>query len=146
VGAGGEKGGALVLKPGADPAGPGAPLSSDANKMSPPTINVRGVLAGRLWWPVGEPASTSVSGQIVRSDADCFPSGGPFPDLRTALLELSDDGNLASAGFLPGTLVLEVTRIPKDGGPPRSRTWTVRGTCWATDDLFADGTLVDELA
>lgn len=36
--------------------------------MSPRTINVRGVLAGRLWWPVGEPASASVSGQIVRSD------------------------------------------------------------------------------
>lgn len=127
-------------------AGPGAPPSCDANEMSPRTINVRGVLAGRLWWPVGEPAYASVSGEIVRSDADSFPSGGPYPDLRTALLELSNDGNLASTGFLPGTLVLEVTRGPKAGGPPRCRTWTVRGTCWTTDDLFADQALVDELA
>jgi hypothetical protein len=114
--------------------------------MSLRTITVRGVLAGRLWWPIGEPASVSVSGRIVRSDADCFPSGGPFADLRTALLELSNDGNLASAGFLPGTLVLEVTRVAKAGGPPRTRTWAIRGPCWTTDDLFAGQPIADEFA
>jgi hypothetical protein len=62
--------------------------SGDPSEMSHRAINVRGVLTGGLWWPIGEPASVSVSGRIVRSDADCFPSGEPFPDLRTALLEL----------------------------------------------------------
>jgi hypothetical protein len=126
--------------------GPRHAPSGPPSEMSLRTINVRGVLAGRLWWPIGAPASVSVLGRIVRSDVDSFPSGGPFPDLRTALLELSMDGNLASAGFLPGTLVLEVTRVPKAGGAPRSRTWAIRGTCWTTDDVFAAQPLVDELA
>jgi hypothetical protein len=134
------------LTPGPIPRPRRVPPSCDTDEMKLRTINVRGVLAGRLWWPVGEAASTTVSGEIVRSDTDNFPSGGPYPDLRTALVELSNDGNLASAGFLPGTLVLEVTRVPKTGGPPRCRTWTVRGTCWTTDDLFANKALVDELA
>lgn len=101
-------------------------------------IQVWGVLAGRLWWPVGVPIATHVSCEIVRSDSDFFPSGGPFPDLRTALLELASDGNLASTGFLPDTLHLAITR----GG--RTRIWRVRGKCWETDDVFADPALAAE--
>ena len=76
--------------------------------MSNRTIHVRGILAGRLWWPVGEPACTLVSATIVRSDADSFPTRGPYHDLRTALLALGSDGDLASAGFLPHSLFLEL--------------------------------------
>ena len=115
--------------------------------MSNHTIHVRGILAGRLWWPVGEPACTLVSATIVRSDADFFPTRGPYPDLRTALLALSSDGDVWSAGFLPNTLFLEVTRGGNgDGDPPRTRVWRVRGRCWATDDMFANDALVAELA
>ena len=47
--------------------------------MTRRTIKLRGIVAGRLWWPVGAPAFTSVDGEIVRSDADAFPTGGPYP-------------------------------------------------------------------
>lgn len=93
------------------------------------TIHVSGTVVGRLWWPVGEPASLVVSGEIVHGDQTVFPTGGPFPDQRTALVELANPGDLASARFLRGSLLLEVrTTRCLAAAPPRDPVPLLEGT------------------
>jgi hypothetical protein len=114
--------------------------------MTSRTIRVSGVVAGRLWWPVGAPASCVVAAEIVPSDDDTFPASGPYPDLRTALVEMlcTAARDLSSTGFLPGSLVIQVRRTTPNGAV-RTRDWIVRGGCWETEDLFASEPLADEL-
>lgn len=109
------------------------------------SVTVRGWIAGRLWWPTGAPATQFRHAKINPSASPIRLAEDPHPDLREALLAMLDTGDLQHVGFLPETLRITVTRRRVGVGQTverRERTWTVRGTCWETDDVFASKDLV----
>jgi hypothetical protein len=98
-------------------------------------VTISGDVAGRIWWPYGV---VQVVHATRRVGEDETPSLEQSPTLRDALVEMLSNGNFSECGFLPGSLYIVVQR----GG--RSRVWTVRGKCWATDDVFASNAIVDD--
>lgn len=111
------------------------------------SVTVSGWIAGRLWWPVGAPATQHRTASINPNASSIRAQRDPYPTLRDALVGMleSASGDLSSVGFLPDTLCITVCRHRLSKGQTvetRTRSRMVRGKCWETDDVFASADLV----
>jgi len=105
---------------------------------------VHGVIGGYLW--CGEIGFKEVKASILPTDAPTYPYGGPYPDLRTALLALTNDGDFQSCGFIPGETFITVEVMDYEPGHTLrklSRTRPMRFACSMTDDLVAEKEVIE---
>jgi hypothetical protein len=110
------------------------------------TATLRGRVVGPIWQP-GIICEKYVTARIERSDADTFPAGGPYPDLRTAMLSLTaHDGDFQACGFDPDEtwITVEEWDHTKPTRHLRTRQVPIRFACWHTDDMKAKPEWLDE--
>lgn len=139
------------MRPTVFPPLPNGPLSPSRRRGSmhrqfvTESVTVRGWIAGRMWWPTGAPATLFRHAKINPNAGMVRLATDPHPDLRSALAAILETGDLQHVGFLPETLQITVVRRRVGTGRTverRERTWTVRGRCWETDDVFCTADLV----
>lgn len=88
------------------------------------TVTVYGTLHGAFWWPIGEPWEKHVrETRVHRPAADSYTYRSETPDLRSLILEITNDGDSSEGCRLSADSVIVVSR--RRGAREHKRTFPV---------------------